>query len=113
MGGSEIREKIIRTLEDNGDLGTSEFRRLVLFALVDLSQGAENARICRREIEGVNKRVDKLENYNILLIASKHPKATVVIGAIIGLFTITIIAQLELWGWILEVINEYTGVPLP
>ena len=113
MGGSAIREKIIETLESNGDLTTSDWRRLVLLALVDLSQGAENARICRDEIKKANERIDKLETYNLLMLAHKHPKWSIVFGAIAIFFVVSVISHLEMWGWIADLIDEYIGVPIP
>lgn len=113
MGGSDIRDKIIETLEANGDLKTSEFRRLVLFALVDLSRGAEDAHVCREEIKKANERIDQLEQNNIVLLAKKHPKWSMIIGGFAMLFVASVIGHLELWVWIVEIIESILEVPLP
>jgi hypothetical protein len=113
MGGSDLVEKIVDTLESNGDLDQDEVNRLVLLTLVDLVGGRRDARICRQEIGKANERIDKLEKNNILMLAHKHPKAAFVVVATGILFVVSVIAHLELWGWIADIIKELTGVPLP
>lgn len=113
MGGSEIIEKIIETLDSNGDLNQDEVNRLVLLTLVDLVGGRQDARICRQQIGKANERIDKLEKFNILMLAHRYPKAAFVIAALGILFIVSFIAHLELWGWIGDIIKELTGVPLP
>ena len=113
MGGSELADKIIETLESNGDLDQDEVNRLVLLTLVDLVGGRRDARICRQQIGKANERIHKLEKYNILMLAHKHPKAAFIFVALGILFVVSVIAHLELWGWIGDIIKELTGVSLP
>jgi hypothetical protein len=111
--GGDIYDDIIKALDDNGELDDTSFRRLVLFALVDLGKGREEIRHVAKDIKKVDERVKTLEKFTILIIASKHPKITCTIIAIVGLFTLLVISRLELWVWISEVLSGLTGVPLP
>lgn len=112
-GEPQIYNKILDALEGNGELDQDEVNRLVLFALYDLGNGREDAKVCRESIQAVDKRVKKIERYSILFIASKHPKAAIAIGLVFVVFTAIVVGHLQLWDWALAVINEYTGVPLP
>lgn len=112
-GGLDIYDDIIKALEENGELDGKQFRRLVLFALVDLGRGRRDSRACRDGIAQVNKRIDKLEKYSILLLAHRHPKISISIGAVMGLFVIAVVSHLELWFWLKEVIEGWLEVPIP
>ena len=112
-GGPDIYDDIIEALRDNGDLTPKQFRRLVLLTLVDLGRGRRDAKLCKESIDRVDKKVEKLEKYTILLIAHNHPKAATTIGAITALFVITVISRLGLWVWIKEVIEGLLEDPLP
>lgn len=98
--GSDIYDDIIKALKDNGELDDRAFRRLVLFALVDLGKGRRDIKQCRDAIARGNERIKKVEKYTILLTAHKHPKTTAVILAVVVLFVATVISRLELWAWI-------------
>lgn len=101
-GGADIYDDIIKTLKDNGELDDKTFRRLVLFALVDLGRG-------RKDILAIKKNVEELEENSLVLIAKKHPKASLGILTFLGVFWVSVIARLELWGWLAEL----AGIPLP
>ncbi len=112
-GGVDIYDQIIKALEENGDLEDAAFRQFVLFALVDLGKGRRDSKICKEAIAQVDKKVTKLEKYTILLIAHKHPKASIAIGIGFGAFVITVISRLDLWIWIRLLIEGWLEVPLP
>jgi hypothetical protein len=112
-GGPDIYEKIIEALEKNGDLTAREFRRMVLFALVDLGKGRRDSRYCREQMDEMGEKLDELEKNSLILIAKKHSKITAAVLAVLGLFFVSVISRLELWGWIGEFIKELTGVGLP
>ena len=113
VGGPDIYDEIIKVLKDNGELSPKEFRRLVLFTLVDLGLGRKDAKICKESIAKVDKRVEKLEKHSLLLIASNHPKAAAATGAIGALFVVAVISHLDLWIWIKDLIEGLLEVPLP
>lgn len=113
MGGQDIYDKIIETLESNGDLEQEEVNRMVLFALVDLGNGRKDAQKCREGIDKLDKRLTKLEKFSFLMMAKNHPKAAVVITSIVVIFMIAVVTHLGLWVWIGQVIEEFLGVPLP
>jgi len=101
-GGADIYDDIIKTLEENSELDDKTFRRLVLYALIDLGRG-------RRDIKEIRKKVDELKDNSLLLIAKKHPKLSVGILTFLVVFVISVIAHLDLWIWLAELI----GIPLP
>lgn len=112
-GGSDIYDDIIKALDKNGDLTEKQFRRLVLLTLVDLGRGRRDAKICREGIEQVNKRIDVIEKYTLLLWMGRHPKGTAIVLFLLGLFVFGVVSHLELWGWIQQLIEQILGVPLP
>ena len=101
-GGADIYDDIIKTLEDDGELDDKTFRRLVLFALVDLGRG-------RKDIKVIKEKVEELEENSLYLIAKKHPKISLGLLGFLVVFVISVIAHLELWGWLAEL----AGIPLP
>ena len=101
-GGADIYDDIIKTLEENGELDDKTFRRLVLYALIDLGRG-------RKDIKEIKKKVEDLKENSLLLIAKKHPKASIGVITFLAIFVISVIARLELWPWLAELI----GIPLP
>ena len=102
MPGGNIYDDIVKTLEINGEMEDEQYRRLVLFALVDLGRS-------RKTLNEIKKKVERLERNSILLIAKKHPKASIGILTFMAAFTVATIAHMELWHWLFELI----GVPIP
>lgn len=90
-GGSDIYDDIIKTLKQNGEaIDDDQFRRLALFAFVDLGIG-------RKKLDAIEKKVDILERNSIVLIAKKYPKSTGAILLFAVAFVISVISHLELW----------------
>lgn len=112
-GGRDIYDDIIKALKDNGELDDKTFRRLVLFALVDLGRGRRDSKICRESIAKVDTRVKRLEKQSVVGMAHKHPKAATTIGVIMALFVVAVISRLDLWIWIGSLVEGLLEVPLP
>ena len=108
-GGRDIYDKIIEALDANGEMDDKTFRRLVLFALVDLGNGRRDNEHRKRGIIKIDERVKKLESQSILGLAHKHPKTAFVIGAFVFVFVISVIAYMDLW----ILLAEWLEVPLP
>ena len=102
MPGGSIYEDIVKTLETNGEMEDEQYRRLVLFALVDLGRS-------RKTIDEIKKKVEKLERNSILLIAKRYPKASIAILSFSTVLMVVVIAQLGLWHWLFDLI----GIPIP
>ena len=102
MPGGSIYEDIVKTLETNGEMDDEQYRRVVLFALVDLGRG-------RKAIDEIKKKVEKLERNSILLIAKRYPKASITGIVFMTIITISVIIRLELWHWLFDLI----GIPMP
>ena len=101
-GGSNIYDDIIKMLEENGEMKDSQFRRLVLIALVDYGRRIKT-------VEEIKKKVELLERNSILIIAKKYPKAAISIISVVVFLAAAIIGHLELWKWILMVFK----IPIP
>jgi hypothetical protein len=101
-GAPDIYDDIIDTLENNGEMETIHYRRLILYALLDLGRG-------RKDIAEISVKVKTLERNSILLIAKKHPKISLSISGFFAVFIILVIVRLDLWTWLAAAI----GFPLP
>ncbi len=100
--GSDIYDDIIKALRENGDMPAKDFRRYVLLVLVDLGRG-------RKQMTAINKKLDCLERNSLLLQAKKHLWITLPVLGFLGVFIISVIARLALWGWVFDTI----GAPIP
>lgn len=101
-GGGSIYKEIVDALRVNGEMDDATFRRLVMFALVDLGE-------CSQDLPKIKKKVDRLERNSILIIAKKYPKSAVILTTIHVMLLIYMLIHLELLHWI----GDLIGIPIP
>lgn len=105
-GGSDIINEIIGKLDKNGDLNEDERDHYIVLLLIALVRRTE-------PISEIKDRIEELEDNSIVLIAKKHPKISLPFLAFCGIIVASMIARLEMWGWIGAWIAKLIGLPIP
>lgn len=105
-GGGDIINEIIGKLDKNGDLNKDERDHYIVLLLIALVRRTE-------PIAEIKDQIEELQDNSLVLVAKKHPKISVPFLVFSTAVLTSVIAHLEMWGWIRAWITELIGFPLP